>query len=188
MNFLKLFLIFKLSLCSYRLGRIHTLHLYDPAIFFKRPSVAHLSWNLMNNQLKLNTQNHVSNRDGRIFALSMWHESCPIPKSQRIEPMFEGVGSVHLRLVKCKRQMIRSSQQGQISLSRKIDHHFLKAMQNVVPFWIHLASLQEFLITWKNMTVGHSATAFRNFAIRQLSIPQNDIRQRDQMAKIFRKK
>ena len=37
-------------------------------------------------------------------------------------------------------------------------------------------------------TVGHSATAFRNFAIRQLSIPQNDIRQRDQMAKIFRKK
>ena len=44
MNLLKLFLIFKLSLCSYRLGRIHTLHLYDPAIFFKRPSVAHLSW------------------------------------------------------------------------------------------------------------------------------------------------
>ena len=37
-------------------------------------------------------------------------------------------------------------------------------------------------------SVGHSATAFRNFAIRQLSIPQNDIRQRDQMAKIFRKK
>ena len=37
-------------------------------------------------------------------------------------------------------------------------------------------------------SVGHSATAFRNFAIRQLSIPQNDIRQHDQMAKIFRKK
>ena len=163
MNFLKLFLIFKLSLCSYRLGRIHTLHLYDPVIFFKRPSVAHLSWNLMNNQLKLNTQNHVSNRDGRIFALSMWHESCPIPKSQRIEPMFEGVGSVHLRLVKCKRQMIRSSQQGQISLSRKIrsfrNHPTLCSMQlmmrlleNIVPFWIHLASLHKFLITWNNIS------------------------------------
>ena len=48
-------------------------------------------------------------------------------------------------------------------------------------------SLFEIFLKWK-MTVGHSATAFRNFAIRQLSIPQNDIRQRDQMAKIFRKK
>ena len=38
------------------------------------------------------------------------------------------------------------------------------------------------------MSVGHSATAFRNFAIRQLSIPQNDIQQHDHMAKIFRKK
>ena len=37
-------------------------------------------------------------------------------------------------------------------------------------------------------SVGHSATAFRNFAIRQLSIPQNDIQQHDHMAKIFRKK
>ena len=38
------------------------------------------------------------------------------------------------------------------------------------------------------LSVGHSATAFRNFAIRQLFIPQNDIWQRDQNAKTFGKK
>ena len=38
------------------------------------------------------------------------------------------------------------------------------------------------------LSVGHSATAFRNFAIRQLSIPQNYIWQRDQIAKTFGKK
>ena len=37
-------------------------------------------------------------------------------------------------------------------------------------------------------SVGHSATALRNFAIPQLSIPQNDIWQRDQNAKTFGKK
>ena len=124
-NFLKIFLIFKLSLCSYRLGRIHTLHLYDPAIFFKRPSVAHLSWNLWNDSLKLNVNKHVSNRDGRTLALSV------------SEVMS---GSVHLGSVKRKRQMIRSSQQIPMLL------------KNIVPFWIHLASLQKFLITWNNIS------------------------------------
>ena len=31
-------------------GRIHTLHLYDPANLFKHPSVAYLSWNSLRNQ------------------------------------------------------------------------------------------------------------------------------------------
>ena len=53
----------------------------------------------------------------------------------------------------------------------------------IIMFSMHTASA-----VLNTMSVGYSATAFRNFAIRQLSIPQNDIRQRDQMAKIFRKK
>ena len=70
MHILKFFLIFEFGLCSFRLGkislrynltfiltslkslkgRIHTLHLYDPASLYKRPSVAYLSWNSLEKQ------------------------------------------------------------------------------------------------------------------------------------------
>ena len=48
--------------------------------------------------------------------------------------------------------------------------------------------LKKFLRHKVNSSVGHSATAFRNFTIRQLSIPQNYIWQHDQNAKTFGKK
>ena len=41
---------FKLSFLKSFKGRIHTLHLYDPASLYKRPSVAYLSWNSLQNK------------------------------------------------------------------------------------------------------------------------------------------